>query len=84
MKQCQKLKPSLAVVVTGIGCNDSKADFGTTCLHNCKLGYNKVSGSKERVCQADQKWSGSDITCVGMSHQYLNYFEIRGIARFKS
>ena len=60
------LKPSMAVIVKGANCHSSKAVYRTVCLHYCEMGYRKVGGSTERVCQDDQTWSGSDIKCVGM------------------
>ena len=43
-------------------CSDG-GTFGSTCRFSCETGYSLV-GSKERSCEADHAWSGSQPFCL--------------------
>ena len=35
---------------------------GKKCRHTCNAGF-QISGTRERVCQPDTKWSGTAVKC---------------------
>ena len=56
------------------GCVRGSADnvFGDKCLFACDIGYRRVNGSTERICQANGTWSGEMLYCRGNGgNQYI-------------
>ena len=39
--------------------------YGDKCLFYCKRGYVRTSGSTERKCLANSRWTGSPLKCEG-------------------
>ena len=53
-------------------------DFNEQVYFACKDGY-RLEGSPVRQCQADQTWSGEEVTCTGMcydNHMDVRYFNL--------
>lgn len=52
---------------TQYGCSRGSVDntYGDKCLLYCDVGYQRVNGSTERICQANGTWSGEEPFCEG-------------------
>nr|XP_002731178.1 PREDICTED: low-density lipoprotein receptor-related protein 5-like [Saccoglossus kowalevskii] len=37
--------------------------YGSSCIHQCDVGYVVLSGNEERICQANGTWSGTTLVC---------------------
>lgn len=46
-------------------CTSLFLEYGTRCTFTCESGY-QLKGSKERVCQLDNSWSGNSTSCERM------------------
>ena len=65
MVTCPRLDPPPHSVQLGCGAGASYNVFGDKCLLYCDIGYRKINGSSERICQADGTWSGEVPHCEG-------------------
>ena len=65
--RCPRLPLPSQSVQSGCGFGSMYNDFGDRCLYYCDIGYRKINGSNERVCQANGAWSGQPLDCQGVS-----------------
>ena len=65
--RCPRLPLPPHGVLSGCGFGSIDNVFGDKCLYNCDIGYLKINGSSERVCQANGTWSGQPPDCQGVS-----------------
>lgn len=47
-----------------MSCNLDSNAYQTICSFECDEGY-LIHGSPNRVCEADQQWSGAEVKCTG-------------------
>ena len=63
--RCPRLHPPPNSIQSGFGAGSDHNVFGGKCLFYCNMGYRKIKGSNERICQADGTWSGQALHCEG-------------------
>ncbi|CAH3141747.1 unnamed protein product [Porites lobata] len=69
--RCPLLPPPPHSVLSGCGFGSIYNVFGDKCLYDCDIGYLKINGSSERVCQANGTWSGQPPDCQVVSCRSL-------------
>ncbi|XP_077993538.1 uncharacterized protein LOC144447400 [Glandiceps talaboti] len=50
-------------IVQGCDITQESLPYNTKCQYQCDLGYEPVSGSIERLCQANGMWDGMELIC---------------------
>lgn len=63
--RCPRLVAPLHSFQSGCGGSSMDNVFGDKCLSYCNIGYWRVNGSTERICQANGTWSGEELYCQG-------------------
>ena len=63
--ECPSLDTPAHANKTGYGCSSSTSRYGTSCFFNCMLGFEAVGGSRQRTCQENRQWSGTQLQCQG-------------------
>ncbi|PFX23098.1 sushi, von Willebrand factor type A, EGF and pentraxin domain-containing protein 1-like isoform X2 [Stylophora pistillata] len=61
--RCPRLNSSTHITQYGCGRGSLDNSYGDKCLLYCDVGYRRVNGSTERICQADGTWSGEEPYC---------------------
>lgn len=63
MVRCLRLPSPDHSLQHGCGVGPSDNYYGDKCSFHCIPGYRRVNGSSERICQANETWSGEEIKC---------------------